>query len=274
VYYIGNDKQKVGFMIDLNSKVNLNNNTKMPLLGFGTWLVDDGDIAYRAVKYALKVGYRHIDTARFYGNEESVGRAIRDSGVKREEIWVTTKLRPNDIFNVEAAFQASLDRLNIGYIDLYLMHFPVPGFVKQSWKKLEKIYTESGKVKAIGVSNHSIGQIKAILSVATVKPTVNQIKCSPFNYNPTMHDFCRKNDIVMEAYSPLTHGNDLNNSKLATIATKYDKTSAQILLRWCVQKGIPTIPKSVHENRILENMNIFDFELSDQDIVKLDNFRN
>lgn len=261
-------------MINIETKIDLNNNTKMPLLGFGTWLIKDGNVAYDAVRYALKVGYRHIDTAKFYGNEESVGRAIRDSGIDRSEIWVTTKLRPNDIFKSEKAFEASFNRLNIGYIDLYLMHFPIPGLVKFGWHKLEKIYKGTDKVRAIGVSNHSIRQIKAILRIATVKPTVNQIKCSPFNYNPMMHDFCKQNGIIMEAYSPLTHGNNLDDAKLAVIAKKYNKSPAQILLRWCIQKGIPTIPKSVHENRILENTNIFDFEIKDQDVVKIDNFRN
>jgi diketogulonate reductase-like aldo/keto reductase len=260
-------------MVDFKTKINLNNGTKMPILGFGTWLVDDGDIAYNAVKYALEVGYRHIDTAKFYGNEESVGRAIRDSKIPREEIWITTKLRPNDIFGAEAAFAASLKRLDTDYIDLYLIHFPLPGFVKFAWRKMEKIYA-GGKVRAIGVSNHSVGQIKSILGMAKIKPTVNQIKCSPYNYSPVMHEFCRQNDIIMEAYSPLTHGHNLNDTKLAEIAGRYHKSVAQILLRWCMQKGIPTIPKSVHEERIRQNTEIFDFEISAEDMTLLDGFRN
>jgi diketogulonate reductase-like aldo/keto reductase len=261
-------------MIDIKSKITLNNNIEMPIVGFGTWQIKDGEAAYTAVKSALNIGYRHIDTARFYGNEESVGRAIRDSGIPREEIWVTTKLRPNDILNIEGAFIRSLNKLNIGYIDLYLMHFPVPGFVKRNWRKLEKIYQETGKVRAIGVSNHSIRQIKAILSIAKIKPTVNQVRCSPFNYNSLMYDFCKANSIVMEAYSPLTRGNNLNDSRLLAMAKEYNKTPAQILLRWCVQKGIPTIPKSIHENRMKENLDIFNFEISDKDIAKLDNLKN
>lgn len=259
--------------MDIKSKIELNNNTKIPLLGFGTWQIEDGEAAYNAVSYALKVGYRHIDTATFYGNEESVGRAIRDSGIDRKDIWVTTKLRPNDIFRADAALKYSLSQLDIGYIDLYLVHFPIPGMVKRTWQKMEEFY-KGGKVKAIGVSNHSISQIKSILKMATVKPTINQIKCSPFNYDPAMHEFCKQNDIVMEAYSPLTHGHNLNDSRLTEIAGEYNKSIAQILLRWCVQKGIPTIPKSVHEDRIRENMDIFDFELSEQDIAKLDDFHN
>lgn len=258
-------------MLSIESKIKLNNGTQMPLLGFGTYKIKLGKTAYDAVSTALKLGYRHIDTAKYYGNEESVGQAIRDSGIPREEIWVTTKLWSNDALRAEKAFDKSFKKLDIGYIDLYLIHWPVPGIVKKVWTNLEKLYKDSGKIKAIGVSNHSVGQLKCILDIATVKPTVNQIKCSPYNYNSEMYDYCRQNDIVMEAYSPLTRGKRLNDPSLTLIAEKYGKTSAQILLRWCIQKGIPAIPKSTHENRIKENMDIFDFELNNEDIVRLDN---
>ena len=260
--------------LNIESKIELNNDTRMPLLGFGTWQIKDGKTAYNAVLCALKSGYRHIDTAKFYGNEVSVGKAIRDSGISRKEIFVTTKLWPTDALRIEKTFNTSLKKLNIGYIDLYLIHWPAPGLVKKTWIRLENIYKNSGKVKAIGVSNHSVRQIKSILSIATIKPAVNQIKCSPYNYNSTMHKFCKENGIVMEAYSPLTRGNYLDDAKLVTIAEKYNKSPAQILLRWCIQKDIVTIPKSVHEKRIVENADIFDFEISNQDITKLDNFSN
>jgi diketogulonate reductase-like aldo/keto reductase len=260
--------------LNIESRVTLNNGIKMPLLGFGTWQSKNGETAYNAVRYALKAGYRHIDTAKFYGNEVSVGQAIRDSGIPREEIFVTTKLWPTDAINAEKAFEKSFKKLDIGYIDLYLIHWPVPGLAKKTWQRLEKMYKNSDRIKAIGVSNHSIGNIKSILKIATVKPVVNQVKCSPYNYDPVMHKFCIENGIIMEAYSPLTRGNMLNDDKLTTIAKKYSKTNAQILLRWCVQKGIVTIPKSVHENRIVENADIFDFEISDDDIKKLNNFSN
>jgi len=259
-------------VFDINSKITLNNDTKMPLLGFGTWQIRDGKDAYDAVSYALKAGYRHIDTARYYGNEVSVGRAIRDSGIPREQIWVTTKLRPDDVFNTEKAFNESFDKLNIGYIDLYLVHWPVPWMVTKTWSKMEKIYKESGKVKAIGISNHNIRQMKSILAMATVKPAVNQVKCSPYNYDPDLHNFCKDNDIALEAYSPLTRGNMLTDPKLVKLADKYDQTTAQILLRWCIQKGIIAIPKSTKHDRIAENMDIFDFEISDADMMKLDEF--
>ncbi|MCX6728989.1 MAG: aldo/keto reductase [Candidatus Saccharibacteria bacterium] len=258
--------------LDINSKVKLNDGTQMPLLGFGTWQIRNGESAYNAVLWALKAGYRHIDTAKFYGNEESVGRAIRDSGIPRSDVFVTTKLWPTDAINAEKVFNRSFEKLDIGYIDLYLMHWPVPGMVKKSWQRLEKIYETSGKIKSIGVSNHNIRQLKCILDVAKIKPVVNQVKCSPYNYDPTMHEFCRKNDIVMEAYSPLTRGNMLYDEKLTTIAEKYKKSSTQILLRWCIQKGIVTIPKSAHPEWITENADIFDFEISDDDMRKLDNF--
>jgi diketogulonate reductase-like aldo/keto reductase len=258
--------------LNIESKVKLNNGTEMPLLGFGTWQVKNGETAYNAVLYALKAGYRHIDTAKFYRNEVSVGRAIRDSGIPRQEIFVTTKIFPIDAMNIEKSFRNSLNRLDIDYIDLYLIHWPVPGLIKKSWTNMEQILTKSDKVKAIGVSNYSVAQLKSILSTAKVKPAVNQIKCSPYNYNPAMHKFCDENGIVMEAYSPLTRGNMLNDEKLTTIAKKYNKSTAQILLRWCVQKSIATIPKSIHEKRVKENADIFDFELGDTEIRKLDNF--
>jgi diketogulonate reductase-like aldo/keto reductase len=258
--------------LNIESKVKLNNGTEMPLLGFGTYQIPDGETTYNSVLFALKAGYRHIDTAKFYGNEVSVGKAIRDSGIPRKDIFVTTKLWPTDAINAEKAFEKSFKKLDIGYIDLYLLHWPLPGMVKKSWRKLEKIYKNSDRVKAIGVSNHSISQIKSILSIASVKPVVNQIKCSPYNYDSAMYKFCKENSIVMEAYSPLTQGKKLGDEKLTTIAKKYNKSPAQILLRWCVQKGIVAIPKSTHENRVKENADIFDFEISEEDIRKLDNF--
>ena len=245
----------------------------MPLLGFGTWQTKGGKTAYDAVSQALKAGYRHIDTAKYYGNEASVGKAIRDSGIQRSEIWVTTKLWPTDAIQLEKAFETSFKKLDIDYIDLYLIHWPIPGMVKKTWLKLEKLFkNNSDKIKAIGVSNYSVNQLKSTLSIASIKPVVNQIKCSPYNYKPAMHKFCQENGIIMEAYSPLTRGSKLNDTKLTEIADKYNKTPAQILLRWCIQKNIITIPKSVHKDRIISNTDIFDFEISERDIKKLDNF--
>lgn len=260
-------------MLNIESKITLNNGTQMPLLGLGTWQSKSGDIAYNAVKYALKVGYRHIDTARFYNNEESVGKAIRDSGIPREEIWLTTKLFPIDAWNAQKAFDTSFNKLDIGYIDLYLIHWPMPGMTKKNWLKMEEIF-KGGKVKAIGVSNYSIDQLKTTMSVATIKPSVNQIKQSPYNYNQKMDKFCKDNGIVLEAYSPLTRGKNLNEDRLKKLADKYQKSTAQILIRWCLQKDIVVIPKSVHENRIKENTELYDFEIDAKDMSLLDSFTN
>lgn len=259
-------------MFNIESKIELANKSKMPLLGFGTWQLGSSEISYNAVRYALDAGYRHIDTSKIYGNEEAVGRAIRDSGIPREDIWVTTKLEFQDVFNVQGGFASSMARLDIGYVDLYLVHFPYPGMIKRTWKGMEKIYKNVGQVRAIGVSNFSVRQMKA-LAAADINPMVNQIKCSPFNYRPNLHEFCKANDIIMEAYSPLTRGGRLDESHLKALARKYAKTTAQILLRWCIQKEIPTIPKSSHRERIKENADIFDFEITPEDMEALESFR-
>ena len=258
-------------MLDLNSKVKLNNGLEMPLLGLGTWQAKNGDTAYKAVHFALSQGYRHIDTARIYGNEASVGRAIRDSGIPREQIWVTTKLFLFYGRDAEELFADSFQRLGLDYVDLLLIHFPMPGIVIKNWQKLEKIYAQ-GKVKSLGVSNHSIKQIQEVLKIAKVKPVLNQIRCSPYNYNLQMHDFLKGNSMYLEAYSPLTRGHNLSDGKLKEIAIKYSKSPAQILIRWCLQKEIIVIPKSVHESRIKENADVYNFEISKEDMQTLDSF--
>jgi len=260
-------------MLDINSKVLLNNGLKMPLLGIGTWQTKNGETAYNAVRIALDAGYRHIDTARVYGNEESVGRAIRDSGIPREEIWVTTKLLLLYGFNSDKMFEDSFRKLGLDYIDLLLIHFPIPLIVKRNWQKLERIY-KLGTVRALGVSNHSISQIKEVLNIAEVKPVVNQIKCSPYNYDPKMHEYLKSQNIYLEAYSPLTRGKKLNDERLLRLAKKYNKSTAQILIKWCLQKDIIVIPKSIHKNRIIENADVYDFEMADIEIKELDSFRD
>jgi len=243
----------------------------MPLLGLGTWQAKNGDIAYQAVRFALSQGYRHIDTARMYGNEASIGSAIHDSGIPREEIWVTTKLFLFYGRNAQQMFDDSFQRLGLEYVDLLLIHFPMPGIVVKNWQKLEKVYGQ-GKVKSLGVSNHSIKQIQVVLKAAKIKPVLNQIRYSPYNYDPQMEDFLRENDMYLEAYSPLTRGHNLRDGKLMEIAKKYSKSPAQILIRWCLQKEIIVIPKSVHENRIIENANVYDFEISKEDMQTLNSF--
>ncbi|HEV3245207.1 MAG TPA: aldo/keto reductase [Candidatus Paceibacterota bacterium] len=253
----------------------------MPTLGLGTWKMSDGE-AEGAVRAALEIGYRHIDTAKLYGNERGVGNAVRGSGIPREEISVTTKLWPTDFFNPQKAFDQSLSELDIGYIDLYLVHWPVPGMKKSVWRAMEKIY-ESKKARAIGVSNYGIGELRTllhpryglgtvqqILSDSDVPPAVNQIKFSPFGYEKEILDVCKKNGIVVQAYSPLTRGSNLDDKTVGTIASKYDKTPAQIMLRWCIEHGTVPLPKSSHPERMRENMEIFDFELAPEDIATLD----
>ncbi|MEI7690803.1 MAG: aldo/keto reductase [bacterium] len=258
-------------MLNIESTIKLNNGQQMPLLGLGTWQSKDGEVAYHAVQSALHAGYRHIDTAKFYFNEVSVGKAIRESGISREDIWLTTKLFPTDAWNAQKAFDTSFGKLGLDYIDLYLIHWPMPGLTKRNWLKMEKIFA-GGRVKAIGVSNYSIKHLEDTLSVAKVKPTVNQIKLSPYNYDSKMHRYCQENDIALEAYSPLTRGKNLEDDRLIETAKKYNKSTAQILLRWALQKDIIVIPKSTHEERIKENANLYDFEITQKDMSQLDSF--
>lgn len=258
-------------MLNINSKITLNNKQKMPLLGLGVWQIPNGHMTRQAVEWALQAGYRHIDTAKFYKNEASVGCAINQSKIPREDIWVTTKIWPTDLYNAQKAFKDSLKRLGLEYIDLYLIHWPIPGFEKRSWKLMEKIY-ESGQVKSIGVSNYSIAQLKKVLSIANYPPAVNQIKCSPYNYKPKIHKFCQKNSIVLEAYSPLTRGSRLKDKILVETAKKYKKSTAQILIRWALQKEIIVIPKSDNKSHIDENAKVYDFEIDELEMQKLDNF--
>jgi diketogulonate reductase-like aldo/keto reductase len=255
--------------LKIDSTIKLNNGAQMPILGFGVYQIPDGLPVIEAVTSALKTGYRHIDTAKFYKNEKSVGKAIRESGIPRYKIWVTTKLWPTDFVNVEKAFETSLNKLGLDYIDLYLVHFPIPGTTKRVWKKMENIY-QTGKVKAIGVSNYNLANLRDTLEIASITPSVNQMKCSVFGYDKDVYEFCRKHNIAFEAYSPLTRGKRLDDQVVAKIANNYHKSSAQILLRWALQKDIIVIPKSQQKVRIMENADIFDFAINSEDMQRLD----
>jgi len=249
----------------------LNNGVKMPWLGFGTFQVDDGSEVEGAVRAALKTGYRSIDTATVYGNERGVGKAIRDSGVPREDIFLTTKVWNSDQREERplAAFEESLDRLGVEYVDLYLVHWPVKGFYHDTWGAMEEIY-HSGRAKAIGVSNFMIPHLEDILADCQVVPAVNQVEFHPYLYQKDLLAYCREHKIQLEAWSPLMKGRIVDDPTLLSIAEKYGKTPAQISLRWVLQHQVVAIPKSVHPNRIAENAGVFDFSLSEEDMKTLD----
>jgi len=271
-------------MTILKDTYTLNNGTTIPVIGFGTWQIPNGDEAYNATAFALKNGYRHIDTALAYGNEESVGKAIRDSGIAREEIFLTTKL-PAHIKTYEGAleaFETSMAALGLEYVDLYLIHAPWPWTDRGSdhtegniaaWKAMEEIY-KSGRAKAIGVSNFSVKDIQAILDNGTVVPAANQIKFFIGNTEKEeVTEFCQEKGILIEAYSPLATGRILDDPQIKAIADKYNKTVAQISIRYTVQRGTVTLPKSTHEEYILQNADI-DFVIDDEDMKALDSLED
>ncbi len=255
----------------INDFTVLNNGTKMPWLGFGCFKIDDGQQVENAVRNALEQGYRSIDTASFYANEPGVGKAIRESGVQREDVFITTKVWNQDQREkkVMAAFEESLKLLGTDYVDLYLIHWPVPGFYQETWEEFEKIY-ESGRAKAVGVSNFMIDQLEDILRTGGTVPAVNQVEFHPFLVQPELLKFCKDKNIRFEAWSPLMQGKIVSNITVMKLAEKYNKTPAQIVLRWDLQHEVVTIPKSTRKERIEENSLIFDFELSKDDMDMLD----
>jgi diketogulonate reductase-like aldo/keto reductase len=253
----------------LTSSRSLADGTEIPLLGLGVWQVPNGPEAESAVRWALGAGYRHIDTAQAYGNEESVGRAIRDSEVPREEIYITTKFYPRSRSrDPEREAERSVERLGVDQFDLYLIHWPEGG-PTWAWPGMQRA-REQGYTRSIGISNFDTREIDALLAEADTPPVVNQIQFSAFKYRRALLETCEERNIVLEAYSPLTTGRNLEDERLAEIADRVGRTPAQVLLRWCVQRDVPVIPKSTHEERIEENAAIFDFELSDDDMSALD----
>jgi 2,5-diketo-D-gluconate reductase A len=247
--------------------VKLADGNQLPMLGLGVWQVPDGRTCENAVRLALELGYRHIDTAQAYGNEASVGKALRDSGVPRDEVFVTTKFYPGRKDPVAEAEQ-SLRRLGVDQVDLYLVHWPQGG-PAWAWPGLERA-RERGLTRSIGVSNFSAADLDQVIAAGSVTPAVNQIQFSAMEYRGGLVDACRRHDIVPEAYSPLGTGRHLKNRRVTEIAARAGRTPAQVLLRWCVQRGIPVIPKSTHRDRIAENSQVFDFTLSDDDMAALD----
>jgi diketogulonate reductase-like aldo/keto reductase len=240
---------------------------ELPLLGLGVWQVRSGKKTENAVRWALELGYRHIDTAQAYGNEESVGKALRDSGVPREEVFIATKFYPGS-GDPEAEAERSLRRLGLDQVDLYLIHWPQGG-PTWAWAGMERAH-ERGLARSIGVSNFDADELDALLEQASVPPAVDQVQFSPFKYRRALLEACTQRDVVLEAYSPLTTGTNLGDRRLAQIAERNQRTPAQSLLRWALQRGIPVIPKSARRERIEENARIFDFTLSDADMRALD----
>ncbi len=256
--------------MNLQSTVKLNNGVEMPKFGLGVFKVQEGQEVIDSVKAAIKAGYISIDTAAVYKNEEGVGQGIKESGVDREKLFITTKVWNADqgYDSTLAAFETSIQKLGLDYIDLYLIHWPVSGKYKETWKALEKLYKD-GKVKAIGVSNFHKHHLEDLLSEAEIVPTVNQIELHPLLSQEELRNFCKEKGIVVEAWSPLAQGKLLDNPVLTEIAAKYNKSTAQVILRWDLQNDIVTIPKSIKEHRIIENADIFDFELTAEDLKKI-----
>lgn len=258
--------------LTMNSCKELNNGQKMPVLGLGVFRSKDGEETYNAVRWALEAGYRHIDTAAVYGNEASVGRAIHDSGIPREELWITTKLWNTEIRNrnEEAAFAESLKKLGTDYVDLYLVHWPVredDGYLRV-WEKMEQFYKE-GRARSIGVSNYHIHHIESLLKIANVVPAVDQVECHPELTQVELADYCASKGIAFEPWSPLGAGKLLSHPVLSEIAAAHGKTTAQVILRWGLQRGFICIPKSVHKERIQSNAQFFDFELSADEMQRI-----
>jgi diketogulonate reductase-like aldo/keto reductase len=239
----------------------------IPLLGLGVWQVDNDRECVDAVRWALELGYRHIDTAQAYGNEASVGEGLRESGVPRDEVFITTKFFPRSKDPLAEA-ERSLQRLGVDYVDLYIIHWPEGG-PTWAWPGMERA-REVGYARSIGVSNFSVEELGQLLAVASERPVANQVQFSPYEYRKGLLDWCEGQGITLEAYSPLGTGRHLGSSAVAEIARRHGRTTAQVLIRWCIEKGVPVIPKSVHRERIAENGQIFDFQLSDEDIEVLD----
>jgi diketogulonate reductase-like aldo/keto reductase len=239
----------------------------IPLLGLGVWQVPNGPDCVNAVRWALELGYRHIDTAQAYRNEESVGQGLRESGVPRDEVFITTKFYPARRDPVAEA-ERSLRRLGVDHLDLYIVHWPQRG-PTWAWPGMERARA-LGYTRSVGVSNFGVAELQQVIAAATVPPVVDQVQFSPYEYRKELLDACEQNGVVLEAYSPLGHGRHVASETAARIAQRLGRTPAQVLLRWCIQRDVPFIAKSTHRERIAENAQLFDFTLSEEDLEQLD----
>ena len=250
--------------------IKLNNGTEIPTLGLGLWKVKNEQECVQTVTWGLAAGYRHFDTAQIYGNEAYLGKALQAASLEREALFITTKIWNENQFwdNLIPSFEESLQRLHMDYVDLLLLHFPVTELRRPAWKQMEKL-AQSGRTRAIGVSNYTIRHLEELLSECAIKPAVNQVELHVYLQQPELVQFCKGHDIVVEAYSPLAHGYGLDNSTLVEVGKKHGKSPTQVMIRWCLEKGAVPLPKSVHEDRIKENIAVFDFELDAEDMTKL-----
>jgi diketogulonate reductase-like aldo/keto reductase len=249
----------------------MNDGRKIPVVGLGTWKSEPGDSTYNAVLASINAGYRHIDTARAYDNESDVGRAVSDAGVPRDDLFITTKLWNKDQGYQTAleACEKSLARLDCGYIDLYLIHWPLKELRNDSWRAFIELQ-KKGLCKSIGVSNFTIDNLKELESKYGVLPAINQVEFHPYHYQKELLEYCNSKNIIIEAYSPLVHAKRMDEPRLVAISDELSKTPAQVLIRWAMQRGMVVLPKSVNQNRIIENFAVFDFEISDSIMKRLD----
>lgn len=265
-------------MKSMTDTYKLLNGVEIPCIGFGTWQTPDGDVAVSSVRAAIEAGYRHIDTAQGYGNEESVGIAVKQSGISRDELFITSKLANSEhgYDKTMAAFEGTLQRLDMDYLDLYLIHWPNPIFFRdnwqqanaETWRAFEELH-QAGRIRALGISNFHPHHIDALLETATVKPVVNQIRLCPGDTQDTVVDHSRAKGMLLEAYSPLGVGQIFDVPEMKELANKYGKTIAQICIRWSLQRGYLPLPKSVTPARIKENTDVFDFELEAADVQRI-----
>ena len=261
------DTDVMAATLDIDTTASLHDGTAIPLLGFGVWQIPDGDECVNAVGWALAAGYRHIDTAQIYGNESSVGRALKEAGIARDRVYVTTKFFPRQDDPVEA-IERSLERLQLDHVDLYLVHWPEGG-PTWMWEGMQAAQ-QKGYTRSVGVSNYAVADVDDVLDRRGAQPVVNQVQFSPFENRRRLLDGCTERHVAVEAYSPLGTGRHLGDETVGAVAARLGRTPAQVLIRWCLQRDTIVLPKSAHRERIVENAQVFDFTLSDADLAELD----